>query len=66
MVAAIEPVGQKDIADRLGVKQNRVAMWAQRRETTGFPEPRWSVGGRPAWNWADVEKWAKQTHLLRR
>lgn len=60
----VEPVGQKEIAERLGVVQSAVGNWQQRATTTGFPESRWTVGGRPAWNWPDVEKWAKETGRL--
>lgn len=51
-----DPVGAVEIATRLGVKRRTVDSWRQR--DLGFPEPRWSVGGRPAWNWDDVERWA--------
>lgn len=57
MTRACDPVGAVEIATRLGVKRRTVDSWRQR--DIGFPEPRWSVGGRPAWNWDDVERWAK-------
>lgn len=53
-----EPVGAVEIAERLNVKRRTVDQWRQRN--TGFPEPRWSVGGRPAWNWDEIEAWAKK------
>jgi predicted DNA-binding transcriptional regulator AlpA len=53
----VDPVGAVEIAERLGVKRGTVDMW--RIRSIGFPEPRWAVGGRPAWNWSDVEAWAK-------
>lgn len=56
-----EPVGSDDIADRLGVKRQTVAMWRYRGV---LPDPSWTVSGRPAWNWPDVEKWAKETNRL--
>lgn len=50
-----DPVGAVEIAARLGVKRGTVDVWRQR--AIGFPEPRWTVGGRPAWDWPDVEAW---------
>ena len=41
------------------VKRRTVDQWRQR--ATDFPAPRWTVGGRPAWNWDEVEVWAKRT-----
>jgi hypothetical protein len=57
-----EPVGAVEIADRLGVKRGTVDQWRQRKL---MPDPRWSVGGRPAWNWPDVEAWARDTGRAR-
>ena len=54
-----DPVGTVEIAKRLGVARRTVDQWRQRK--TGFPEPRWSVGGRPAWNYDEVLAWAKET-----
>lgn len=56
-----EPVGTLDIADRLGVKKETVAMWRYRGL---MPEPQWSVSKQPAWNWPDIEQWAKETGRL--
>jgi len=53
------PVGIVEIADRLNVKRKTVDMWRVR--DIGFPEPRWKVGGRPAWDWVDIEEWAQST-----
>lgn len=50
-----DPVGAVEIAARLGVKRATVDQW--RIRDLGFPEPRWQVGGRPAWNWDDVQAW---------
>lgn len=53
-----EPVGISEVAERLGVKRPTVDIWRQRGV---MPEPRWTVGGRPAWNWPDVLAWAEET-----
>jgi hypothetical protein len=54
---ACDPVGAVEIAERLNVKRGTVDMW--RIRSIGFPEPRWTVGGRPAWNWDEVEQWSE-------
>lgn len=56
--ATAEPVGLAEIAERLGVERGTVDMWRHREL---LPEPRWTVGGRPAWSWGDIEDWAEQT-----
>jgi predicted DNA-binding transcriptional regulator AlpA len=53
-----EPVGLAEIAERLGVKRATADMWKLRGL---LPEPRWKVGGRPAWDWADIAAWAAET-----
>lgn len=58
-VLAVDPVGTIEIAERLGVTRDAVNQW--RRRPLDFPEPQWTIGGRPAWEWADVEAWAKAT-----
>ena len=58
----VEPVGTLEIAERLGVTRDAVNQW--RRRGLGFPEPQWNVGGRPAWEWEDVEAWARETGRL--
>lgn len=55
---ACDPVGADDIAKRLGVKKATVVQWRYRGL---MPEPKWTVSGRPCWNWPDVQKWAKTT-----
>lgn len=57
-----DPVGVVEVCERLGV--TRAAFDAWKHRGLGFPEPRWTVGGRPAWNWPDVAKWAKATGRL--
>jgi predicted DNA-binding transcriptional regulator AlpA len=59
MSTEVTPVGTVEIAARLGVTRSAVDQW--RARDLGFPSPRWEVGGRPAWNWADVEAWAVET-----
>lgn len=54
-----DPVGQKDIAERLGVKRQTVGQWIQ-RGVFDLP-PMWIVSGDPVWNWADVQAWADET-----
>ena len=51
-----DPVGTVEIATRLGVSRSTVDAWRTRHADT-FPRPRWTVGGRPAWNWDDIEAW---------
>jgi hypothetical protein len=62
----IEPVGIVEIADRLNVARDTVDKWLNRTKngTVGFPESRWQVGGRPAWNWADIVKWCRATERV--
>lgn len=54
-----DPVGIAEIAERLGVKRPTVDIWRTRGV---LPDPRWEVGGRPAWNWPDVLAWARATN----
>lgn len=54
-----DPVGVVEVAARLGVTRKAVDQW--RRRSLGFPDPRWTVGGRPAWSWPEVEAWARRT-----
>lgn len=59
-----DPVGVIEIAERLGVGRSAVDNWRFNRDL-GFPDQRWTVGGRPAWDWdLDVVPWAKQTGRL--
>lgn len=52
------PVGQTEIAERLGVPLDTVRKW----RTRGLlPAPTWTVGGRPAWDWSDIDTWARET-----
>lgn len=56
-----EPVGAVEIAARLGVARATVDQWRQRDL---LPAPRWTVGGRPAWDWPDIQQWATETGRL--
>jgi len=60
----VEPVGAVEIAERLWVTRSAVDAW--RKRGLGFPEPQWVDGGRPAWDWVDVEAWARRTGRLDR
>ncbi len=56
------PVGAAEIAARLQVNPHTVHTWRHRRL---MREPRWTVSGQPAWDWAEVEAWARRTGRLR-
>lgn len=56
-----DPVGTVEIAERLTVARITVDKWRS-RPAVDFPAPRWTVGGRPAWDWhLDVVPWAQRT-----
>lgn len=57
-MADILPVGILEIAEKLGVKRATVDQWLQRDL---LPAPDWTVGGRPAWNWPAIRRWAIKT-----
>ena len=56
------PVGAAEIAARLAVRPQTVHTWRQRKL---MPQPRWTVSGQPAWDWSEIEQWAKRTGRLR-
>jgi hypothetical protein len=56
------PVGAAEIAARLRVKPQTVHAWRHRKL---MPEPRWIVSGQPAWDWSEIEAWARRTGRLR-
>lgn len=58
-----DPVGAVEIAQRLSVARRTVDQWRQR--DIDFPEPHWTVGGRPAWNFDDVAAWAERTNRIK-
>jgi hypothetical protein len=57
----VDPVGMVEIGERLGARRQTVAQWHFRRL---LPAPRWTVSGYPAWNWPDIERWARDTGRL--
>jgi predicted DNA-binding transcriptional regulator AlpA len=57
-VNAVLPVGILEIAERLGVKRATVDQWLQRGL---LPPPEWTVGGRPAWDWRTIRRWAVES-----
>ena len=58
----LAPVGAAEIAVRLGVKPQTVHTWRHRKL---LPPPRWTVSGQPAWDWPEIESWARRTGRLR-
>ena len=57
-----EPVGALEVAGRLGVRRETVAMWKQRDL---LPPARWTVSGQDAWDWnEDILPWATATRRL--
>ncbi len=58
----LDPVGLQEIAARLHVQRVTVDSWRTKRL---LPKPRWTVGGRPAWDWSEIERWAKETGRIR-
>ena len=56
------PVGAAEIAGRLRVRPQTVHTWRHRNL---MPQPRWTVSGQPAWDWPEIEAWARRTGRLR-
>lgn len=56
-----DPVGIKEIAERLGVPPGTVAVWHHRGL---MPKSRHVASGKPVWRWATIRKWAEQTGRL--
>lgn len=60
-----DPVGMSEIAQRTGVLLRTVMQWRDRYRQAAcapWPQPRWTVGGRPAWDWSlDIEPWLAAT-----
>lgn len=57
-VGVEEPVGAVEIAARLDVQRATVDRWRQRDI---LPAPEMTVGGRPAWWWSTILRWARAT-----
>ena len=55
------PVGAAEIAERLRVRPQTVHTWRHRKL---MPQPRWTVSGQPAWDWPEIEAWARRTGRL--
>lgn len=55
---ALELVGIVEIADRLKVNRGTVDLW---RHRDLLPEPDYTIGGRPAWRWSTIRRWADRT-----
>jgi hypothetical protein len=53
-----DPVGIPEIGQRLGVERTTVDQWRQRGV---LPDPDWTIGGRPAWDWLTIRLWADET-----
>src|SRR5258708_13569340 len=61
LVVDLDMVGLKEIAERLGVKQQTAAAWRYRGL---LPAPEGTVSGAPAWNWATIDTWARSSGRL--
>lgn len=57
-MSELDIVGLKEIAERLGVKQQTAAAWRHRGL---LPPPEGRVSGAPAWQWQTIEAWALTT-----
>ncbi len=58
---SLDIVGLKEIAERLGVKQQTAAAWRYRGL---LPPEEGTVSGAPAWTWATIDGWATATGRL--
>lgn len=61
MMAPLDIVGLKEIAERLGRKQQTAAAWRYRGL---LPPEEGTVSGAPAWSWSTIERWARETRRL--
>jgi hypothetical protein len=53
-----DPVGLVEMAARLDVARATVDQWRHRGL---LPDPQWTVGGRPCWDWPTIDQWATET-----
>lgn len=60
-MAAVELVGLAELVDRLGTTRLTVDSWRARGR---LPEPEYVVGGRPAWRWSTIKRWAERSGRL--
>jgi hypothetical protein len=56
-----EPVGTVEIGNRLGVQRAIIDSWRWRGLLL---EPTFIVGGQPAWAWAEIKCWTRETGRL--
>jgi len=53
-----QPLGATEVARHLGVAESTVKKWRHRRI---MPDPDWVLGGRPIWDVATINTWARST-----
>jgi len=53
-----QPLGATEVARHLGVAESTVKKWRHRRI---MPPPDWVLGGRPIWDVATIDTWARST-----
>jgi len=53
-----QPLGATEVARHLGVAESTVKKWRHRRI---MPDPDWVLGGRPIWDVATIDTWARST-----
>jgi predicted DNA-binding transcriptional regulator AlpA len=63
MVDVTQLVGAAEIAERLGMADNR-SVHQLRRRHADFPEPVATLKQALVWSWPDIERWAKATGRL--
>jgi len=54
-------VGAVEIVRRLGIKRATFDMWRWRGR---LPEPKWTIGGRPAWDWHEFEAAVRESGVF--
>lgn len=57
-ITIIDPVGPKEIADRLEVSVNTVHSW---RNRDAIIDPDVVISGVPVWSWDRIASWALET-----
>ena len=55
LLAHIDLVGRREIAERAGTTTSLVDAW--RRRHADFPRPEWTMSGAPIWRWQTVAVW---------